>query len=215
MTERTGQVEAVDRDDAVRHERRRDVLLALMCFVAFPAFAVLRSDDQRFFVGAVGLALVAVLGMAAWTFHGVRTGRTDRYRALHALFAHTDPGPGLRTQTDELARQQAPSRWWFWLTPGALLLQAVPGRWDEPVVALPAAAVLVAGLLPLTVHQYRLGRAAKRWLDDPPGPPRETDPGWVRPPRQQWASSRGQVTLLVVAVLAVLALVITVAESGV
>ena len=98
--------------------------------------------------------------------------------------------------------------------PGALLLQAVPGRWDEPMVALPAAAVLVAGLLPLTVHQYRLGRAAKRWLDDPPGPPRESDRRWVAPPRKPWASSRGQVALLVVAVLAVLALVIAVAESG-
>jgi hypothetical protein len=214
VTERTDHADAVDWDVAVRHERRRDVLLALMCFVAFPAFAVLRSDDQRFFVGAVGIALVAVLGMAAWTFHGVRTGRTDRYRALHALLGHLDPGPGLRVRTDELARQQAPNRYVFWLTPGALLLQAIPGRWDEPRVAIPAAAVFVAGLLPLTVHQYRLGRAAKRWLDDPPGPLREDEPGWVPPPRKQWASSRGQIALVGVGVVAVVLLVITVAESG-
>ena len=214
MTERTGSVDAVDWDVAVRHERRREVLLSLGGFVAVPALAVLRFDDRRALIGAVGLALVAALGTAGWTIHGVRTGRTDRYRALHALLAHVDPGPGLRTQSDELARQQAPNRRYFWLIPGALLVQAVPGRWDEPMVALPAAAVLVASLLPFTVHQYRLGRAAKRWLDDPPGPARDADRGWVRPPRTTWASSRGQVTLLVVAVLALLALVIAVAEWG-
>jgi hypothetical protein len=214
VSERTDHADAVDWDVAVRHERRREVLLALMCFVAFPALAVLRFDDRRILVGAVALAVVAVLGTAAWTFHGVRTGRTDRYRALHALVAYSDPGPGLRTRTDELARQQAANRYVFWLAPAGLLIQAVPGRWDEPMVALPAAAVLVISLLPLTVHQYRLGRAAKRWLDAPPGPPREADPGWVPPPRKQWASSRGLVALVGVGVVAVALLVITVAESG-
>lgn len=214
MTERTVHGNAVDWDAAVGRERRREVLLSLTGFVAFPALAVLRFDDWRLFNGGVGLAVVAALGTAAWTFHRVRTGRTDRYRALHALRAHADPGPGLRTQSDELARQQAPNRYVFWLVPGALLLQAVPGRWDEPMVALPAAAVLVACLLPLTVDQYRLGRAAKRWLDDPPGPSRGDEPGWVPPPRKQWASSRGQIVLVGVGVVAVVLLVITVAESG-
>lgn len=213
MTERTG-ADRVDGDSAVRHERRRDGVQSLAALLAFPALAVLRFDDRRILVGAVALAVVTVLGTAAWTLHGVRTGRTDRYRALHALLAHTDPGPGLRTRTDELARQQAPNRYVFWLVPAGLLLQAIPGRWDEPMVALPAAAVLVAGLLPITVHQYRLGRAAKRWLDDPPGPSRDADRGWVPPPRQKWASSRGRVALVGVAVTAVLALVVTVAESG-
>ena len=214
MTERTGHVDAVNWDAAVRHERRREVLLSLAAFLALPALAVLRSDDRRVLVWAVGLAFALALGAAGWFVHGVRTGRTDRYRALHALLEHVDPGPGLRVRTDELARQQAPNRRWFWVAPGVLLLQAVPGRWDEPMVALPAAAVLVAGLLPILVHQYRLGGAAKRWLDGPPGPPREADSRWAPPPRRRWAAPRGQVALVVAGVLAVLALVIAVAESG-
>lgn len=105
MTGLTGH--ATDWHVAVRHERRRVVVQSLGALLALPALAVLRFDDRRVLVGAVALAVVTVLGTAAWTFHGVRTGRRDRYRALHALLAHTDPGPGLRTRTDELARQQA------------------------------------------------------------------------------------------------------------
>lgn len=205
----------IDWEAAVRHEQRREILLPLAAFCAFPALAVLRFDDLRVVTWAGVLALVAALGSAAWLLHGARTGRTDRHRTLHALLQHADPGPGLRARADQLARQQAPARRWFWVTPGALLVQAVPGRWDEPAVALPAAAVLVASLLPLTVQQFRLGRAAKRWLADPPGPPRDAVREWVPPPARTWAASRGRVVLVVVAVVAVLLLVVAVAESGV
>jgi hypothetical protein len=106
----------VDWDAGVRRERWREASTFFLIVLALIAFFVARYDPSdsgdRGSVIAMGVVLLAyVAWAAAWFVTGLLAGRTDRYRALYALSEHLDPGPGLRTRTDGLARGQAPNRW--------------------------------------------------------------------------------------------------------
>jgi hypothetical protein len=167
----------VDWAAGVRRERRREAASFVLATTAVVAVLLVRFDpagpDARGFVLAAGLVLLAAaVGTAAWFVAGIRAGRTDRYRSYYALRQHLDPGPGVRTQADHLARRQKSQRWAAWLIPVTLAPQLALGRWDEPAVAVPGTVVYAVCLLTVAWWQHRLGVAAHRWLGDPPGPPR-------------------------------------------
>ncbi|SOE03301.1 hypothetical protein [Blastococcus haudaquaticus] len=165
----------IDWNAAVRRERRREAGTFALMLVALAAFLPLRFDpsstSDRPFVVIVGLLVLAgSCGVAGWLWGGAGPRRTDRHRSLYALLEHVDPGVGLRGPTHLLARRQAPNRWLFWLPSAALMLQTVEGRWSEPAVALPSAAIFFACLAAVMWRMNRLGVAGRRWLDEPPVP---------------------------------------------
>lgn len=170
----------VDWAAGVRSERRREAATFVLATTAVVAVLLVRFDptspDDRGFVVAAGVVLLAAaVGAAAWFVAGIRAGQTDRYRSYYALREHHDPGPGVRTQADHLARRQKGNRWGAWLPSLALGIQLVPGRWDEPAIAVPGTVVFAVCALTISWWQHRLGVAAHWWLGDPPGPPRRRD----------------------------------------
>jgi hypothetical protein len=160
----------VDWTAAVRRERRREAQTFGLTTAAVAALLLLRFDpsDRGFVIVAAVLLLVALGAVTWWLRAQVRPGRTDRFRSLYAIHEHVDPGVGLRVPTSRRARQQASSRWVFWLPSAALVLQAANGRWDEPAVALPSAGIFLICLGAVMVRMHQLGVASRRWLDDPP-----------------------------------------------
>jgi hypothetical protein len=111
--------------------------------------------------------------------------RNLRFR--HALLHRVDPGPGLREKVDVSARQLSTVGWLWWvflLTPVSFLLQ---GRWDRPLVAVPAAVVLAGAVVAFVLWWRRSAAAARRWVADPPGPDRAV-PSPSR--RERWVSGR-------------------------
>jgi hypothetical protein len=170
----------VDWAAGVRRERRRGAATFVLATLALVAVLLVRFDparpDDRGFVLAVGAVLLATaVGAAAWFVAGIRAGQTDRYRAFYALREHVDPGPGVRRQADDLARRLKSQRWAAWLLPLPLAIQLVPGRWDEPGIAVTGTVVYAVCLVTVAWWQHSLGAAAHRWLGDPPGPPRRQD----------------------------------------
>jgi len=156
-------------------------------------------------VAAVGLA--AAVPLAAAVLPGVRRWQADEARVLHALRAHVDPGPRLRSRADVRARRAVRLHWTgrvMPVLPATLLLQ---GRWDSPDTAVPAAVVLVVGYAALVVWNRRHTLAAARWITDRPGPLRAVPP----PPWwEKWLDGRhvlaltGGYVALVVAVTVVM-----------
>lgn len=174
----TGQ--PVDRAGVVERERRREATFSGLLVLTVAALVVVRFDpldpDDVSAVAVCGAIVLAyALGVAGWMWWGVRQGRTDRYRCLHAISRGTDPGPGLRERTRKIARQTATERWAAWLQPLIFAPQLLLGHWRHLVVTVPAAIVFATGLAVLTWRQQRRGAAAKRWLDDPPVPADERD----------------------------------------
>lgn len=170
----------VDWAAGVRRERRREAATFVLVTTAVVAFLLVRfdptgPDDQGFVLAAGVVLLAAAVGAAAWFVAGIRAGQTDRYRFAYALREHLDPGPGLRTQADHLARRQKPQRWAAWFFPVILAPHLALGRWDEPAIAVPGTVVYAACPLTVAWWQHRLGVAAHRWVGDPPGPPRRLD----------------------------------------
>ncbi|WP_222193678.1 hypothetical protein [Modestobacter italicus] len=131
-------------------------------------------------VGAV--AVVSLLVTAVTRLRGPGHRQVAARRIQHALRAHVDPGPELRERADRQARHLAGQRWAapFFLVVPLLFVDAAP--WDRPVLAGAALAVLVAAFAAIAVTTARSGRDARRWLADPPGPPRPLPPAapWQR-----------------------------------
>ncbi|MCZ2820096.1 hypothetical protein O2V63_07140 [Modestobacter sp. VKM Ac-2977] len=114
----------------------------------------------------IGQALVQTV--PAWRRSQARTAR-----ATAAVHRHVDPGSGLRSRADALARQLARNAWAPWLFLALPVLFLLDGRWERPVLAVPAAVAVVAGLLAHILWSRRNQRDARRWLTDPLGPVRE------------------------------------------
>ncbi len=186
-------VHGVDRDEAERRERRRD-LLAAPLLVGFFAGIVLLTGRFGFWTGGAAWAAVGGLGLSGLALSAAQLSRRQRARATAAhqiqaaLRAHADPGPELRVRADTQARYTARSAWVAlvgWVVPLGFLLD---GQWDTRPVAATVGAVLVVGAAAAHASWWR-GRVAdaRRWLADPPGPPREPAP----PTRaERWLAGR-------------------------
>jgi hypothetical protein len=211
-------VEQVDWS-AVERDARRSAVWAIVGFTAFFASLVPLTGGFAFWEGraawivvglfvAVGIVLQVLVLLRSRTSE--RAARNLRFR--YALLHRVDPGPGVREKVDLAARQLSTVGWLWWvfpLTPVSFLLQ---GRWDRPLVALPAAVVLVGAVVAFVLWWQRSAAAARRWVADPPGPHRA-----VPPPsrRERWVSGRRLVWVLVaVFALAVLGSLVLVLLPG-
>jgi hypothetical protein len=76
-------------------------------------------------------------------------------------------------------------RWWLLLFLPAGLLVGAPG--DRPLIAVPSALVLVAGVVAWALYLRRLYGFARRWVADPPEmpPPRRWE-RWISGWRWVW-----------------------------
>jgi hypothetical protein len=183
----------VDWAEAERRGRRIDLLAAPLVGLVFAAMVVLRDGEFAFWEGraawlaaAVPMVVVLVVQVLSHTVPRLRARQGQAHRIQHTLRAHVDPGPEIRSRLDVQARYLASISWVvrvFPLAPLGLLLTA---RWDRPATTVPAALVLVAGVVGFTVFYRRLTTAAQRWVAEPPGPPRH-----VPPPgrRERWMTS--------------------------
>jgi hypothetical protein len=204
---------------SVERDARRSAVWAIVGFAAFFASLVPLTGGFAFWEGraawiavglfvAVGIVVQLVVILRSRTSE--RAARNLRFR--YALLHRVDPGPGVREKVDLAARQLSTVGWLWWvfpLTPVSFLLQ---GRLDRPLVALPAAVVLVGAVVAFVLWWQRSAAAARRWVADPPGPHRA-----VPPPsrRERWVSGRRLVWVLVaVFALAVLGSLVLVLLPG-
>jgi hypothetical protein len=185
---------APDWDAALRRLRREEVL-AGPCVVVFFAGLVLLTGGFAFWDGATGWlaagVVLAVCGVAAVTGTLVR-GRAHRaatHRAQAALRLHADPGPDLAARVDRQARYLVQTRWAGWLVLFGPLGLLVGGQWERSPARAGAGAVLVLAVAVGYVFwwDHRVDEA-RRWVADPPGPPRSEAPEstaerWNRPRR--------------------------------
>jgi hypothetical protein len=173
----TTEREAVDWEVAFRRERRRDAVRVLPV-IGWAAGVVLlhRNWVSPDLAPRIALVVGAALGLVVLGLTvGVRSIRTDFYRMQYAIRELVDPGPALRARTDRLAEKRS-WRWYRWGIPFWVLYACLRGRWDMPSLAAPGAALLLVSGAAAALSMRRLAAAADRWLESPPGPPREPDP---------------------------------------
>jgi hypothetical protein len=174
----TTEREQADWAAGVRRERFRDPV-AFAVGAAYAAGVLLLRRDLSvqdplvWIAAAVGICL-AVVGPAIAL--RLRPCVSDVYRVRHAVRAHLDPGPALRAKADKQALMWSATGplAWFVLIGG--VLQLLRPRWDEPALALSGAALVLVAAAVAVRECRRRGAAGDRWLDDPPGPPREPRP---------------------------------------
>jgi len=207
----------VDWAGVERRGRRRN-WLALVVVPLFFGAVVLLTGKYAFWEGshawwAVGgfVVYAAVLQVLSVATPRLRARTGQAFRIQYALRHGVDPGPELREKTDRYARRMAGNGWLAWLFPFTPIGFLLGGRWNRPLLAVPAAIVLVAAAAAVLLWWRRQAAAARCWAEDPPGPERELPPlgAWER-----WLTGRRFMWLLlgfvVVTVLAgtVLALVL-------
>jgi hypothetical protein len=206
--------ESVDWRDVERRGLQRDVLTALALPVAAAAWRLLHPAEGP--AAIVGWTLAALLGGGAvvWLLlvllHPRLRGRArERRRAAFAVEHHLDPGPSVRERADRYAHQRSGSGsvWWIYLLP--LLSALTAANWSHPAVTVPSAIVLAAWVIGWALWLRRTGRAAQRWVDDPPGPEREYHPPAHRYSGRQLAVRIGVGLLLAYAVFVAIALTVT------
>jgi hypothetical protein len=214
----TEQADQLDWTEAERQARRSAVWSGLLA-TAFFGSVVLLTGGFAFWEGRAAWIVVGLLvtPMVVLQVVGIVRSRTSErtaqgLRFRYALLHRVDPGPGLREKVDVYARQMSTLGWLAWVLPLTPLSFLAAGRWDRPLVAVPAALVLVGIGAAYAAWWRRSTVAARAWVADPPGPPRE-----VPPPtrRERMGSGRGFAWLfLSLFVLIVLASVAAVALLG-
>jgi hypothetical protein len=171
----------IDWSEVVRRARAREPRLA----VALAAVTAGWAGASDRLVGAAGTAKWIVVAVYVLFFVALlvtqrlhprmRARAGEGYRVQYALREHVDPGPGLREKVDRQAAHLTRIvwfRWWLLLFIPTGVLVAAP--WDDqPLIVVPSALVLVAGVVAWARSSRRLCAAARRWVADPPGPPRE------------------------------------------
>jgi hypothetical protein len=196
----------IDWQEAERRERRRDVLLA-PGIVAFFVGIVLLTGGFAFWTGGVAWAVVGVflvsLVFVSASSHLVprlHTRTSAGYRIQVALRQHVDPGPDLRARTDRQARYLAGISWAGWLVVPGLLGLLLGGQWDRRPVAAAVGAVLIIGSAVVYLQWWRARlAAARRWVSNPPGPPRVALPPTAA---ERWLAGRRGLAIVVGSALA-------------
>ncbi|WP_324277547.1 hypothetical protein [Blastococcus brunescens] len=201
---------AVDWAEVERRGRRAGLLLPTLV-IALGASRVLLTGDYAGLHGTAALwlllavvVLVLAAPLAAALVPWLRARHDVAARVQYALRTHVDPGPGLRSRVDALARRSLRLAWMRRALPVLPLSVLLQAEWDRPS-SLPAATVLVAAYVALAVWHHRQLVAARRWTVAPAGPPRAFPPiPWWEP----WLGGRrllalaGAYVLVVVLVLA-------------
>ena len=202
--------DVVDWAEVDRRGRRAGLLLPTLV-LALGASRVLLTGDYAGLHGEAArrlllavVLLVLVPPAAAAVLPGLRARQDAAARMQHALRAHVDPGPELRSRVDVLARRSLRLRWMSRTLPVLPLSVLVQADWQSPSV-VPAALVLLAAYCALAVWHRRQVVAAARWIAVPVGPARPVPPvPWWEP----WLGGRRLLALLLVYVLVVVAIVL-------
>jgi hypothetical protein len=182
--------EQVDWTEVERRERAREPWFVLVLAAVAVGWGGL--SDRVFFASGTakwvvlaGYVLLFVVMLVAQRINPRLRGRArDGYRLQYALREHVDPGPELREKADRQAGYMTRIVWFRWwllfLIPAGVLAAAPWG--DRPLVVVPSALVLVAGVVVWALCLRCMDAAARRWVADPPGPPREmpTPRRWER-----------------------------------
>lgn len=197
----TGPTDDVDRTAVGRGRQWRRWLSLAAVMVCSAAFVVVLSGSIPALLGPLGWAVVAAYLIACLVAD--RQGRrpderrrsADARRIEHALREHLDPGPELRERADRQAQHLSRAGWSAPVFPLLLLTLLDDAPWDRPALAVPAVVVLAGGLGVLMLFVLRSARDARRWLADPPGPPRQLPPPlrWQRSIR--WVAVLGAIAL--------------------
>jgi hypothetical protein len=183
VTEQAAAWEQVDRAEVERRTRAREPLFVLVLVAVAVGWAgvsdrLVGVADTAKWIVVAGYVLVFVALLVAQRLPPrLRARARDGYRLMYSLQEHVDPGPGLREKVDRQAGYMTRInwfRWWLLLFLSAGLLVGAP--WDRPLIAVPSALVLVAGVVAWALYLRRFYGAARRWVADPPGPPREMPP---------------------------------------
>jgi hypothetical protein len=186
VTEQAAPWEQVDRAEVERRTRAREPLFVLVLVavaVGWAGVADPSSGSQTPRSGSSWPATSWSSSRCSWRSGSLRdrgARARDGYRLVYALQEHVDPGSGLREKVDRQAGYMTRIvwfRWWLLLFPRGLLVGA---PWDRPLIAVPSALVLVAGVVAWALYLRRPYGFARRWVADPPGPPREM------PPPRRW-----------------------------
>lgn len=165
-------------------------------------YAGLHGTAARGLLLAVAVALLAV-PLVARSIPALRARQDTAARVQHALRAHVDPGPVLRTRVDVLARRSLRLGWMGRALPVLPLSVLVQTDWDR-AGALPVAGVLAAAYAALAVWHHRQLVAARRWTAAPAGPSRPPPPvPWWEP----WLGGRRLLALLGAYVLVVVVVI--------
>ncbi len=194
MTTPTGDV---DWAEAERRQRRRDLLAAPSSLV-FLTGIVLLTGRFGFWTGtaawlaAGAFPVVAAVAAAAAPRNRARVAAAHRIEA--ALRHHADPGPELRVRADAQARYLTGVAWAGWPVVLGSVGLLIGGRWDERPAVAAVGAVLVVGVAAAFVRWWRARLSdARRWLADPPGPPRDPPPPTTA---ERWLTGRRAAALL-------------------
>lgn len=99
----------------------------------------------------------------------------------------------MRAKADRYAQRMAGNGWMAWFFPFVPAGFLVSGRWDRPLVAVPAMLVLLAAVVAALRWWRRMTAAAQRWVEDPPGPEREP---YVLKTWERWVTGRRFMWLL-------------------
>jgi hypothetical protein len=207
--------DGVDWDAAERRERRRDLLAGPLLVGFFVGIVLLtgglRLLDRRCCVDRdrrLPRARRAGTHRRPTEPAAARPGDC-RSPAPGRLRAHADPGPELRGRADQQARYTARTAWVVWTLPLGPLGLVIGGDWDSrPVAAAVGAALVVGAAVAYGLWTRARLTQARRWLADPPGPPREAPPPTAA---ERWSTGRrvavvvGSVFVLAVAAGFVLA----------
>jgi hypothetical protein len=189
----------IDWEEAERRERRRDLVI-FPGIVAFFVGMVLLTGDFWLLTGSAAWAVVAVfLGFimlmtaASHLIPRLRRKGSAGYRIQAALRRHLDPGPELRARADRQARYVAGTAWvgWVALLPAFAFL--LGGQWERPMLAAPGAVLLVGAALAWVMWWRSRVHVARRWVADPPGPPREALPPTTA---ERWLTGRRGLTVV-------------------
>jgi hypothetical protein len=167
----------------VERRGRRNNWFALFAVPAFLGAVVALTGRYAFWEGGKAWLVVAAFfafGLAMQALNAVtprlRARSGQAFRIQYALRHRVDPGPDLRDKADRYARRMAGMGWMAWFFPFAPVGFLIQGRWDHPLLAVPATVVLGGCVLALVLWWRRQTAAARRWVDDLPGPGREIPP---------------------------------------
>lgn len=181
----TGQSADVDWAEVERRGLRQQPLGVLLPPLVLGAI-VLLTGKFSFWAGAdawraigVFVAVGLVLGLVGMATPRFRTRAREGFRLQYALRHHVDPGPELREKADRYAHRMAGNGWMAWFFPFIPVGFLFTGRWDRPLLAVPAMLVLLAAVVAALLWWRRMTAAAQRWADDPPGPAREPSCSWA------------------------------------
>ncbi len=161
-------------------ERGREELLTtcatMLPYAAGAAMLYLEpwTWSVEFAFGAAAF-LLALIGAAVWQYgtQRGRHGQAEQLLAEYAVLHSVDPGVGRRAPADRTARGFVRGRLLGSLIPlGLVALPLAAGDWDRPAWAVPGAVLVVLALVVQLAAREREARAGRRWLADPPGPPR-------------------------------------------